>query len=139
MSRHNFLLLLVSVYFSPVLSKSQLKVVVPDIIVVLSYIFKIKSLFLCNKQTVVCPLVPSKLIYSTLSWGVTWHPANSSNLNRSLLPSSQCPASLSHPACSLCRRFQHWCSHTSLLPHPHKYLLTFPSTFFPECCNSNTV
>ena len=65
-----------------VLSKSALRIVVPDIILVVSSVFRGSS----SAADQASPyLVHSKLIHAVLNSGVTHHPVNSVSLNGTLL------------------------------------------------------
>lgn len=74
--------------FLCVLSKSLFRIVVPNIILVFSSVFKVSF---CAANRASSHLVHSKLIHIVLNSGVTHHPVNSTYLNRTLcLPLTQC-------------------------------------------------
>lgn len=69
-------------FFFFVLSKSLFRIVVPHIILEFSSVFIV---FFYAADPACSYLVPSKLIHTALDSGVTHHPVNSIDLNRTLL------------------------------------------------------
>lgn len=79
----------IPIFFVCVPSKSLFRTVVPNIILVVSSVFKV-SFYATNQAS--SYLAHSKLIYTVLNSGVTHHQVNSVALNRTLLclPFTQC-------------------------------------------------